>query len=102
KIYVDLGRISEDVIPNRRLDTEDADNNDAMDTNGEEDTGLDGIKDGEERSRYPDLGNDPSADNYFLPTGTGRSLFDYQNVNNTEGNFISIDASRTPDTEDIN
>ena len=40
KVYIDLGKISEDVIPNNNLDTEDIDRNDAIDTEGKEDTGL--------------------------------------------------------------
>ncbi len=50
KIYIDLGKISEDVIPNNTLDTEDKDFNDAIDSEGKEDTGLDTWPDEEERS----------------------------------------------------
>ena len=52
KVYLDLGKISEDVIPNGELDTEDREpRNDAIDPDGTEDTGIDGIMDDAERAR---------------------------------------------------
>ena len=53
KLYLDLGRVSEDVIPNRKLDTEDRPpGNNAID-DVDEDTGIDGLMNGEENN--PDL-----------------------------------------------
>jgi len=43
KLHIDLGQISEDVIPNGRLDTEDKNSNDLVDEG--EDTGIDGLRD---------------------------------------------------------
>jgi cell surface protein SprA len=102
RFYIDLGRISEDVIPNGILDTEDKDFNDAIDDAGLEDTGLDGIFDEEERIRWPDLGPDPSGDNFSFTTSSARSLADYYNINGTEGNVVLTDIGRFPDTEDLN
>ncbi|HQJ47350.1 MAG TPA: cell surface protein SprA, partial [Ignavibacteriaceae bacterium] len=53
KIYIDIGKISEDVIPNNKLDTEDKDGNDAIDVDGKEDTGIDGMTD-EQNVRHLD------------------------------------------------
>jgi len=102
KVYIDLGRISEDVIPNNRLDTEDKNGNGVIDPDGKEDTGIDGLTDPEERSKYNSNKTDPSGDDFrsFLP-GTG-SIFDYFNFNGTQGNAQRIDLGRIPDTEDLN
>jgi len=103
KVYIDIGRISEDVIPNRRLDTEDIDGNDAIDVDGKEDTGIDGMTDEEERAFYSSTASDPSGDNFsFTKAGGVTSIFDYYNINGTQGNAILSDIGRLPDTEDLN
>lgn len=102
KVYIDLGKISEDVIPNNILNTEDLDRNDAIDTEGKEDTGLDGLTDEQERAAYPDRGADPNGDNFFFLRGSRPYPFDYYNINGTEGNAILSDIGRLPDTEDLN
>lgn len=102
KLYMDLGRISEDVIPNNSLDTEDKDGNDAIDTDGKEDTGIDGILDGEERSVYNSTKGDPSGDNFFFQRGSISYPFDYFSINGTQGNAVLTDLGRIPDTEDLN
>ncbi len=91
KMFIDLGLISEDVIPNRILDTEDKNNNLALDEG--EDTGIDGIKDDVERILYGTEFADPNNDNFIYSTSN------YENINNTEGN---AELYRFPDTEDIN
>lgn len=96
KIYIDLGKFSEDVIPNRKLDTEEKIFNELIDQG--EDVGLDGISDEVERQLYPNLGSDPSGDNFFFNLGTGN----YSGINGTEGNSTLTDAGRFPDTEDLN
>ena len=96
KIYIDLGKISEDVIPNKKLDTEDRNYNELIDQG--EDVGLDGIPDEVERQLYPDLGSDPSGDNFFFNLGSGI----YTGINGTEGNASLTEAGRFPDTEDLN
>jgi len=102
KVYIDLGRISEDVIPNNLLDTEDKNRNDVIDPDGLEDTGIDGINDDEERINFNSGKSDPSGDNFsFTQTNTG-NIFDYFNINGTQGNAILSDIGRIPDTEDLN
>ena len=107
KIYLDLGRVSEDVIPNNKLDTEDKDFNDAIDVAGKEDTGIDGILDDQERLEHPNSPNqnDPSGDNFSFAGNGGnqiRPLTDYYNINGTQGNAVLTDIGRIPDTEDLN
>lgn len=100
KIYLDLGSISEDVIPNRILDTEDKKLNEVIDEG--EDTGLDGLVDADERAKYGSTKADPGGDNFsFTATGSGNP-YDYFTINGTEGNAILSDIGRLPDTEDLN
>ena len=100
KVYIDLGSISEDVIPNRLIDTEDKKKNEVVDDG--EDTGLDGIFNDQERARYGSAKSDPSGDNFsFNATGSGNP-YDYFTINGTEGNAILSDIGRLPDTEDLN
>ncbi len=96
KLYIDVGKISEDVIPNKKLDTEDKNFNELIDQG--EDVGLDGIPDDVERQLYPQLGADPSGDNFFFNLGTQN----YTGINGTEGNASLTEAGRFPDTEDLN
>lgn len=98
KIYIDIGQISEDVIPNRVLDTEDKNLNDLIDEG--EDTGLDGMLDAEERAFSGASFSDPSNDNFQL--GTGYDVESYVNINGTEGNAVLTDLGRVPDSEDLN
>ena len=103
KVYIDIGRISEDVIPNRTLDTEDKDGNDAIDVDGKEDTGIDGLTDDQERVNFNSTDSDPSGDNFtFTQTASIKSIFDYYSINGTQGNAILSDIGRLPDTEDLN
>ncbi|MCU7493178.1 MAG: cell surface protein SprA [Ignavibacteria bacterium] len=96
KVYLDLGRISEDVIPNQALDTEDKNNNSLIDQG--EDKGIDGKSDPEEPGYDPVKNPDPAGDDYSYTPGSS----DYENINGTEGNAVSIDAGKLPDTEDLN
>jgi cell surface protein SprA len=98
-LYLDLGLISEDVIPNNRLDTEDKNFNDAIDEG--EDTGIDGFFDPEERIEFNSPKSDPSGDNFTF-TGNVVSVFDYFSINGTEGNAVLTDVGLLPDTEDLN
>lgn len=102
KLYLDLGKISEDVIPNDSLDTEDKDRNDAIDVAGKEDTGIDGLTDEQERLKYGSTASDPSGDNFFFQRNDAIHPFDYFHINGTEGNAILTDIGRIPDTEDLN
>lgn len=89
KMLINLGQISEDVIPNRRLDTEDKNGNYRLDPG--EDVGLDGMSDEEERLKYPYLGDDPSQDN-----------FEFGNLLKRNGTERNKDLYPDIDREDLN
>ncbi len=98
-IYIDLGRVSEDVIPNGKLNTEDLNQNTAIDQG--EDVGIDTLSDAQEAQLYGgNAADDPNNDNYG--TFTYGDFLSYMKVNGTEGNSQNIDAGRLPDTEDLN
>jgi len=95
KLYIDLGQISEDVIPNDSLNTEDTNMNDAYDSG--EDVGLDGITNSDELNDTSlESISDPSNDDYDA------SAASYSKINGTEGNSGNIDLGKLPDTEDLN
>lgn len=100
KIYIDLGKISEDVIPNGILNTEDKNLNDLVDQG--EDTGLDGFLNAAERTTYGSTLGDPSRDDFGLSVTGIYNIYDYFNINGTEGNAALSDIGRFPDTEDLN
>ena len=100
KMIIDLGRISEDVIPNRKLDTEDKPPYNEVINEGE-DTGIDGMTDDEERAAYHSNAQDPAGDDFSF-SGQSPNYMDYKNINGTEGNAQLTDIGRVPDTEDLN
>lgn len=101
KMFIDLGKISEDVIPNNRLDSEDkAPQNELIDEG--EDTGLDGYFDPQERTVFGSQRGDPSNDNFAYINSPIFDLYNYFNINGTEGNAQLTDIGRVPDTEDLN
>ncbi|MFZ4618981.1 MAG: cell surface protein SprA [Bacteroidota bacterium] len=106
KVFIDLGTISEDVIPDGSWQTEDKGKfkNDILAQ--DEDTGLDGDFDDEERSKhqafidsnkvlFPNIVSDPSGDNFVYSTT------DFRFINQTEKNSTS-EIGRFPDSEDLN
>ncbi|MBK7264810.1 MAG: hypothetical protein IPI12_00370 [Ignavibacteriales bacterium] len=100
-MYIDLGKISEDVIPNNRLDSEDkAPQNELIDEG--EDTGLDGYFDPQEQTVFGSQKSDPSNDNFAYNNSPLFDLYNYFNINGTEGNAQLTDIGRVPDTEDLN
>ena len=115
KLNVDLGIISEVVIPTPplkglRLHTEDGLDGNIL--NGilrpGEDLGIDGLSNAEEHAqfadfinKYPEYANDPSGDDWVRPVLGSLNPEDYNGVNGTENNGQS-DAGRFPDTEDLN
>ena len=119
KLNIDLGYISEDVIPNGILNTEDGLNNPPLYTptgvlDPKYDWGLDMMNDAMEQkayanftNKYPRYYGDPSGDDFTpLPVGNGSALDttkaeNYEGVNGTDGNSSS-DAGHFPDTEDLN
>ncbi len=111
KLNIDLGLISEDVIPNGLMNTEDGVDGQQI-KNGilrpGEDVGLDMLTDDQERTqfadfvrKYPEFSNDPSGDNWVRPVAGSLMPEDYDGINATEGNAQS-DVGRFPDTEDLN
>lgn len=98
KLYIDIGRISEDVIPNGALDTEDKNNNDNLDDG--EDLGLDFLRDGNEVGDST-LTGDIAGDNFKLVQSSVPIADDYLQINGTQGNGSLTDVGRFPDTEDL-
>ena len=98
-LNVDLGEISEDIIPNSKLDTEDKNNNGVIDEG--EDIGLDNLASKLESGYDNNLNLDPNHDDYSFFLGN-MGINNYSHVNGTEGNGPAIDLGRVPDTEDIN
>ncbi|MBI5476399.1 MAG: cell surface protein SprA [Ignavibacteriales bacterium] len=106
RLFIDIGRISEDVIPNRILNNEDANLNGVRNTG--EDIGLDMKSDGEERIAFADFlsknlsdpdvdSTDLSGDNY-IQYGNGKDL---RKFNGTEKNETDP-AGMLPNSEDLN
>ncbi|MDZ7374429.1 MAG: cell surface protein SprA [candidate division KSB1 bacterium] len=106
-LHIDLGQISEDVIPNGRLDTEDKAppggfRNGLLDPG--EDVGLDGMDLPDpldfwdlNRNGRRDRGEPLSFDDWHYSPAS----FDYSRINGTQGNE-NDEGGRRPDTEDIN
>ena len=106
KLHIDLGQISEDVIPNGELDTEDIPlngiRNNVLDPG--EDKGIDQMvgQDPEDwwdinKNGVRDEGEPTSYDDWEYSTGS----YEYDHINGTEGNE-NDPAGRFPDTEDLN
>ncbi len=98
KLIIDLGQISEDVIPDGKLNSEDKNQNDNLDIKKGEDTGLDGLTNTEEIQKYGTQFKDPSNDNFAYKIGSAN----YSSINKTEGNGQLSDIGRLPNTEDLN
>jgi cell surface protein SprA len=111
KMMIDIGSISEDAIPNHILNSEDLILSQYPTGILKEgaDLGLDMINDDVERQRYaamvalyPEMGADPSGDNYAFTNATvGTPQEDFSRINGTEANRDGP-SGRIPDTEDIN
>lgn len=87
-LNIDIGKISEDILPNGKLDSEDKNNNGILDVG--EDTGIDGINDLLE-PHYQN-GNDSNNDNFETSDG-------FKKINGLENNRI---GKKFPDTENLN
>jgi len=108
RLHIDFGQISEDAIPNGKLNTEDKLRNGIR--NGildpDEDTGLDGVK-GKDGEHVPgDSGDDdwsyhPPTGGYLINGTTIAGSKAYEHINGTEGN-LNDEGGRFPDTEDLN
>ncbi len=107
KMYIDLGQISEDVIPNQQLNTEDRfPPNNLMDAG--EDLGLDTLSNAAEQTAYPDPLNreaDPARDDYFFDFSADRQNqqeSQFIQYNNHENNSTQSELGQFPDTEILN
>ncbi|MBU0472533.1 MAG: cell surface protein SprA [Bacteroidetes bacterium] len=99
-LNLDLGQISEDVIQNSRLDTEDKEPwNDNIDEG--EDIGLDRAKNVNEPEYDAATNKDPNGDDFKFISG-GVLPDDYAQINGTEGNASLSESGRFPDSEDLN
>ena len=105
KVYLDLGQISEDVIPNFDLNTEDGvtpENPQRDDVLNEgEDVGIDGLDDLGEQSLAGSGEEDPARDNYFFEAYKSDNAEDYTRVNGLQEN-VGQERGPFPDTEDLN
>ena len=116
RLHVDIGRVSEDVIPNGRINSEDliycADNKTGLPrgviTPSQQDFGLDTLNDDQEKTRFAAFVSDnqgdsdvdpadPSGDDWHYTTCSA----DVTGLNGLEGNSAGPTQNR-PDTEDLN
>jgi len=112
KMYLDLGQISEDIIPNQKLNTEDGITQGSPIANGRidpgEDVGIDGLSNIEEKTNYPfplNLETDPARDDYFFDFSKPdelRNELDFAKYNNYENNSTQTEVGQFPDTEIMN
>ncbi|MEN8191494.1 MAG: cell surface protein SprA [Bacteroidota bacterium] len=102
KLKIDLGMISEDVIPNNEFDSEDKNFNSIVDEG--EDTGIDGIRSSQEPGYDAANNKDPAGDNFRLRQNNSGVIYydDFYSVNGTEGNAALSDIGKFPDSEDLN
>jgi cell surface protein SprA len=100
RIYIDIGKISEDVIPDGVLNHEDGEGslNDNFE-NEDQDRGVDFLTNSNETGTTSDA--DKAGDDFGIIQG---SLVpsDYLQINGTEGNARLTDIGRFPDSEDLN
>ncbi len=111
RMFIDLGQISEDVIPNQTLNTEDGITDANPIPNGilddGEDVGLDQWSDEQEKAQYPyplNLEDDPSRDNFafdFEKTPSAQTEQDFIKFNRHEGNGKYV-QTQVPDQEVLN
>lgn len=112
RLFVDFGQISEDIISNGVVNTEDgitAANplpNNLIDPG--EDVGIDGLTDEQERALYPaPLSDeaDPARDNFVFDFGKdpiAQVEGDFDRYNGLEGNAGQSLSGQTPDSEVLN
>ncbi|MDA3859713.1 MAG: cell surface protein SprA, partial [Melioribacteraceae bacterium] len=99
-LNLDLGQISEDVIPNLKYDTEDREPwNDIIDDG--EDTGIDALTNVNEPNYDAVNNKDPNRDDFAVVSG-GYLPVHFEKINGTQGNAALSDIGRFPDSEDLN
>ena len=114
KMFIDLGQISEDVIPNQYISTEDGitDNNPYPNNiiDQGEDIGIDALSNNSEKEAIYygaplNLEKDPARDDYyfnFYKDDRDRVEKDFVRYNNYEGNAKLSEMGQFPDTEVLN
>lgn len=112
KMYIDFGQISEDIIPNKELNTEDGITAANPRPNGiidaGEDVGIDAIDNAGEKSSYPYPLNeeeDPARDDYFFDfkkNNSDQKMTDFEQYNNFENNSKYAEIGQFPDQEILN
>ncbi len=112
KMFIDIGQISEDIIPNQALDTEDGITEESTYPNNiidsGEDLGIDALSNAQEKEIYPyplNLEEDPARDDYdfdFQKDDRDREENDFVKYNNYEGNSLVSELGQFPDTEVLN
>jgi hypothetical protein len=101
--HFDLGRISEDIIPDGKLETEDVNGNGRYDDG--EDIGLDQMNTDHEKQFFANQGisptnpDDPSNDNYAYDAINAQQ--DYHKITGEEGNQNDQSYGLHPETEDL-
>lgn len=111
-MYIDLGQVSEDIIGDHVLHTEDATGQGTLQSGF--DLGIDLQNDDQERKNYPwitdrpmitlpdgTITNDPEGDDYYFTLKSPPENSDFTHVNGTQGNSVN-EAGKFPDTEDLN
>ncbi|HAV22701.1 MAG: cell surface protein SprA [Ignavibacteria bacterium RIFCSPLOWO2_12_FULL_56_21] len=116
-MHINLGSISEDMIPNRDLNTEDFEGGIANNSLNQsiEDVGIDARNDAQERvdhadfvAKYPQFDGDPAGDNWRRISTVLEHVLDtteairFIGYNGTENNHEDLVGARYPDTEDLN
>lgn len=113
-LHIDIGRISEDIIFNGKLDTEDKNGNGRLDDG--EDVGLDGMANDDPRALaaggdFWDLNDNgvkdegepfSNDDASYNPLKPGKNGIDYSHINGTEKNRNISASGIIPDSEDLN
>lgn len=112
RMYIDLGQVSEDIIPNGAMNTEDGSTTGSPIPNNRidpgEDTGLDTLSNEREKATYPfplNLEADPARDDYvfnFTAFDDQRKVSDFEKYNNYEGNAALAEIGQFPDKEVLN
>lgn len=119
RLYLDLGQVSEDIIANGALNTEDGITEASRLPNGMidqgEDVGIDGLSNEQEKNNtdpsklifpYPlNLEDDPARDDYvfdFQKPVSEQASIDFINYNNYENNSKFSEVGAFPDTEILN
>lgn len=111
RMFIDIGQISEDVIPDGFLSTEDGFTdaspfpNNMIDEG--EDVGIDSMSNAEEKKQYPyplSEEKDPARDDYYFDfqTNPPRDESAFIFYNNYEGNSKLSELGQFPDTEILN